>query len=316
MVNWEERRLIVKVASLYYFEGWTQAQVAKKIGVSRPVISKLLNKAKEQGIVEIYIKDENIHTVELEQRLEKKYHLKEAIVVPTSGLTQDMIKRAIGKATSYYVSKNIKGMDSIGISWGTTVASFVQEYPYEQHRELKVIPLVGGMGRKFVELHSNLLAYELAKKMNCECSYLYAPAMVEAKELKERLIQSEDIASVLEEGRNVKMAVVGIGSPFKGSTMKVMNYLKEEDIATLKKIGAVGDMSSRFYDALGQPIDHPLNELVIGIDLDELKRIPIVIGVSEGAHKVDSVEAALKGGYLDVLVTDDSTAQSLINAIG
>ncbi|MDN7244103.1 sugar-binding transcriptional regulator [Planococcus sp. 1R117A] len=308
MMNWEERRQIVKVSRLYYFEGQTQAEIAKKIGVSRPVISKLLNKARENGIVEIYIKDENAHTVELEHRLEKKYQLKEAIVVPAMGRDSEMVKHSLGKAASFYISKNINGKKSLGISWGSTLAKFVQEYPYEQHQNLKVIPLVGGMGRKLVEIHSNLLAYQLAQKMNSNCSYLYAPAMVESAELKKRLVQSEDIAMVLEEGRNVDMAVVGIGNPFKGSTMTTMEYLKEDDLISLKQAGAVGDIGSRFYDQAGNEIKHPLNDLVIGLDINEYKQIPEVIGIVEGTHKVESIKAALRGGYFDVLVIDDVTA--------
>ncbi len=311
-MNWEERRQIVKVANLYYFDGQTQAQIASKMGVSRPVISKLLNKAREMGIVEIYIKDENAHTVELEQQLEKAYGLKEALVVPAANLGTDMIKHALGKAAASYVSKNIKDIKSLGISWGSTLSKFVQEYPYEQHRDLQIVPLVGGMGRKFVNIHSNLLAYQLAQKMNSYCSYLYAPAMVESVELKERLIQSEDIAMVLEEGRNVEMAVVGLGNPFEGSTMVDMNYLTKEDLDSLKSAGAAGDIGSRFYDANGIQIRHPLNDLVIGLDLEEFKNIPQVVGIVEGAHKVESLRAALKGGYLDVLIIDDVTADLLL----
>lgn len=312
-MNWEERRQIVKVANLYYFDGQTQAQIASKMGVSRPVISKLLNKAREMGIVEIYIKDENAHTVELEQQLEKTYQLKEALVVPAANLSTEMIKHALGKAASSYVSKNIKDIKSMGISWGSTLSKFVQEYPFEQHRDLQIVPLVGGMGRKLVDIHSNLLAYQLAQKMNSYCSYLYAPAMVESLELKERLVRSEDIAMVLKEGRNVEMAVVGLGNPFKGSTMTEMQYLTPKDLDSLKQAGAVGDIGSRFYDADGKQIKHPLNDLVIGLDLEEFKKIPQVIGIVEGAHKVESIRAALKGGYLDVLVIDDVTADLLLH---
>ncbi|TWT01109.1 sugar-binding transcriptional regulator [Planomicrobium sp. CPCC 101079] len=312
MIDWEERRQIVKVSKLYYFDGQTQAEIAKKIGVSRPVISKLLNKARDIGIVEIYIKDESAHTVELEHRLEKKYNLKEAIVIPTADMTKEMVKQALGKAASVYVSKNLQGIKSLGLSWGSTLSKFVQEYPYEQHRELKIIPLVGGMGRKLVEIHSNLLAYQLAQKMNSNCSYLYAPAMVGSYELKQRLIQSEDIAMVLEEGRNVEMAVVGIGNPFEGSTMTTMDYLTERDLESLQDAGAAGDIGSRFFDAAGKQIQHPLNDLVIGLDLNEFKNIPEVIGIVEGTHKADSVKAALSGGYLDVLVIDDATAELML----
>lgn len=307
-MNWDERRQIVKVSRLYYFDGLTQAEIAKKMGVSRPVISKLLNKARENGIVEIYIKDENAHTVELEHRLEKKYQLKEAIVVPAAGRDPEMIKHSLGKAASFYISKNINGKKSLGISWGSTLAKFVQEYPYEQHQQLKIIPLVGGMGRSLVEIHSNLLAYQLSQKMNTGCSYLYAPAMVETAELKRRLIESEDIAMVLEEGRNVDMAVVGIGNPYEGSTMATMQYLTGEDLESLKEAGAIGDIGSRFYDQSGNEIKHPLNELVIGLDINEYKKIPEVIGIVEGSHKVESIRAALNGNYLNVLVIDDVTA--------
>lgn len=311
-MNWEERRQIVKVSRLYYFEGLTQAEIAKKIGVSRPVISKLLNKARESGIVEIYIKDENAHTVELEHQLEKKYGLKEVIVVPAAGRNPEMVKQSLGKAASFYISKNINGKKSLGISWGSTLAKFVQEYPFEQHQQLKIIPLVGGMGSKLVEIHSNLLAYQLAQKMNTTCSYLYAPAMVENAELKNRLVQSADIAMVLEEGRNVDMAVVGIGNPYEDSTMTTMEYLKKEDLQSLKQAGAVGDIGSRFYDQSGKQIKHPLNDLVIGLDINEYKQIPEVVGIVEGTHKVQSLKAALRGGFLDVLVIDDSTANLII----
>lgn len=311
-MNWEERRQIVKVSRLYYFEGLTQAEIAKKIGVSRPVISKLLNKARESGIVEIYIKDENAHTVELEHQLEKKYGLKEVIVVPAAGRNPEMVKQSLGKAASFYISKNINGKKSLGISWGSTLAKFVQEYPFEQHQQLKIIPLVGGMGSKLVEIHSNLLAYQLAQKMNTTCSYLYAPAMVENAELKERLVQSADIAMVLEEGRNVDMAVVGIGNPYEDSTMTTMEYLKDNDLMSLKQAGAVGDIGSRFYDQSGNQIKHPLNDLVIGLDIDEYKQIPEVVGIVEGTHKVQSLKAALRGGFLDVLVIDDTTANLII----
>jgi DNA-binding transcriptional regulator LsrR (DeoR family) len=315
MVNWDERRLIVKIANLYYFEGRTQAQIAKAIGVSRPIISKLLHKAKDDGIVEIYIKDENAHTVELEKKLEQKYNLQEVIVVPTSDLTSEMIKQSIGKATSFYISKNVKNIRSLGISWGGTISSFVKEYPYEQKQDLKIVPLVGGMGKELVEIHSNLLAYQLAKKMNCSCSYLYAPAMVETEELKERLVNSADIATVLQEGQNVDLAIVGIGNPFENSTMIKMGYLKEEDLQTLKKYGAVGDIGSQFIDTSGKPISHPLNNKVIGLQLEHLKNIPKVIGIIEGKHKVGSLKAILKGNYLDVVIMDDLIANQLLRNI-
>ncbi|WP_047982674.1 sugar-binding transcriptional regulator [Ornithinibacillus contaminans] len=312
MLSWEERRLMVKVAMLYYFEGWTQAEIATKYNVSRPVISKLLNTAKKEGIVEIYIKDETFHTVELEQKLIKKFDLKEVIVVSTAGFAPELAKRQLGKTGASYLAKRTKNVKSLGISWGSTLLSLVEEYPYEHKNNVHIVPIVGGMGSEYVHLHSNQLAFNLAQKMNTTCSYLYAPALVDSLDLKERLVNTKDIAHVLEEARNVELAVVGLGNPFKGSTMEKIGYLNPDDLTSLRKAGAVGDISSRFFDAVGNELQHPLNQRVIGLDLEDIRKIPEVIGIVEGSYKLESIEAALQGGYLDVLITDDRTAQELV----
>ncbi|WP_221568394.1 sugar-binding transcriptional regulator [Alkalihalobacillus sp. TS-13] len=313
MLSWEERRQMVKVATLYYFEGLTQDQIAKKVGVSRPIISKLLQKSKDTGIVEIYIKDESAHTVELEQKLVKKFALKDAIVIPTSGSSPESSKRAVARAGAYYLSRNLKGVKNLGISWGSTLAELVAQFPYIRREDIKIIPLEGGMGRQYVEIHANQLAYELAKKLNGKCSYLYAPAIVETKELKERLMEMQDIEAVLQEGRNVDKALIGIGNPFENSTLEKIGYLKKEDLDSLREVGAVGDIGFRFFNQAGKPIQHPLNDKVIGASLELLKKIKEVIVVVEGEHKLDSVFGALKGNYIDVLVIDEFTASSLID---
>ena len=314
MLSWEERRQMVRIANLYYVEGWTQQQIAKKVGVSRPVISKMIQKAKDVGIVEVYIKDENVHTVDLEKRIEEKFGLKDTVIVPSIGLTPDMTRRAVGQAAGRYLARNLKSdVERLGISWGTTLAEVVKEYPFERREKISVVPLVGGMGTNSVEIHANHLAYELAKKMNGKCCYLYAPAIVETEELKERLVKMNDIASVLEEGKSVEVALIGIGNPHKGSTMKDIGYLKDTDIQNLKKVGAVGDISSRFFDYDGMPIENDLDRRIIGLSLKDLKKIPYVIGIVEGTYKSESILAALQGGYLQTLIIDEETAQTLLD---
>ncbi|MBS2770390.1 sugar-binding transcriptional regulator [Anoxybacillus rupiensis] len=312
MLEWEERRQLVKVATLYYMEGWTQEQIAKKIGVSRPIISKMLQRAKEVGIVEIFIKDESAHTVELEQKLEKHYGLKDAVVVPTVGLTPDMVKRAVARAGAYYLSKNLKSVKRLGISWGTTLAELVKEFPYIRKEELKIIPLEGGMGRKFVEIHANQLAHELAKKMSCTCLYLYAPAIVETEELRERLLSMPDIESVLEEGRNIDVAIIGIGNPHKSSTLRKLGYLEDDDLHYLRKLGVVGDIGFRFFDESGNVIINSFTNKVIGVSLSELKKVNRVIAVVEGIHKLESIKGALNGGFINVLIIDEQTAAAIV----
>jgi DNA-binding transcriptional regulator LsrR (DeoR family) len=226
-----------------------------------------------------------------------------------------MVKKAVGQAGAYYLSKYLKkrNVNQLGISWGSTLAELVKEYPFERKEQMSIVPLVGGMGTKHVEIHANQLAYELAKKMSCTCSYLYAPAIVETKELKERLVSMREISSVLEEGKKVDVALIGLGNPYKGS-MRKLGYLKDNDLKQLRKLGVVGDIGSRFFDESGVVVNHPLNDKVIALPLEQLKKVKEVIGVVEGTHKVESTQAALKANYLDVLIIDEQTALALLEA--
>lgn len=311
-MEWQEKRQLVKVSSMYYHDGLTQAQIAQKLGVSRPVISKLLQRAKDEGIVKIYIKDESVHTVELERQLEQYFGLSDAVIVPNNGLSEEMAKREVGQAGASYISNNIKDVKSIGISWGETLAHLVQEYPYERREDVTVVPLEGGMGVKQVQIHANQLANELAKKLQSTCTYLYAPAIVETEELKERLMGMEDVQTVLEIGRNVDVALIGIGNPYANSTLMRLGYIQEHDLTQLREVGTIGDIGFRFFDENGAPINDSLNTKVIGITLAEFQKIKKVIAVVEGQHKVESILGALKGKFIDVLITDELTASAII----
>ncbi|MCM3728168.1 sugar-binding transcriptional regulator [Neobacillus cucumis] len=311
MLGSEDKRQLVRIANLYYVEGWTQGQIAKKTGVSRPFISRLLKKAKDSGIVEVYINDESIHTIELEKKIKNMFKLDEVIVVSTEGLAPEMIKKTVGQAGSYYLSKNLGDAKQVGISWGTTLLELVKEYPFEQ-REINIVPLVGGIGTHHVEIHANQLAYELARKMNGTSSNLYAPAIVETQELKDYLLEIPDIAMVLEKGKNVDVALISIGNPYTNSTLRALGYLQDEDLKQFCKMGVVGDIASRFFDQEGDLVNHPLNDKVIGLSLEQLKQIQKVVAIVEGTHKVDSLSAALKGGYINVLIIDEESASALI----
>ncbi len=309
----EDRRLIVKVAKLYYFDGMTQAEIARKIGVSRPIVSKMLTRAREDKIVEIFIKDESAHTVDLEIQMEKIYSLREVIVVPSSDYNPEAKLNLLGQAAAAHVSKKMDNVKSIGISWGNAVSAVINAYPFQKNEDVNVVPLIGGMGRSELDLHSNMLTLKFAQKLNTTCSYLYAPAMIKNIDTKHRLLESEDIYGVLDEGRNVDMAIVGMGNPLLGSTMETIGYLSQEDVESLRAADAVGDINSIFFDESGRSLDHHINESVIGIDLQALKQIDETIAIAHGDNKVRSIHAGLLSGAVDVLVTDDDTARKILD---
>lgn len=315
MLNWTEKRELVRVAKLYYFKGYTQAEIANQIGVSRPAISKLLQKAKDSGVVEIIIKDETVNTVELEQQLENTFSLNEVIVVPVEdNANEEITKQFVAKAAASYINGLMKDVKKVGISWGETLYYMVNEFPYERYQDITVLPLVGGIGRQRIEIHSNQLAYQLSQKIGGKYEFLYAPALVESIDLKNQLLDSTDIHSLLNEIKRVELAIVGIGNPYD-STIAEMGYLRKEDMDELKKHQAIGDINSRFINRDGKEIPSPINNRVIGIEISDLRKIPTVVAVASGIKKADAIVSALKGNSFTSLIIDEPTAQRILYSL-
>ena len=312
-MRWEEKRDLVKIATWYYQYGWTQAQIAQKIGISRSIISKKLQDAKELGIVEIFIKDETAYTVELEQKLETKFKLEEAIVVATHNLSYEESTNWLAKKAAYALNKRILKVNKLGISWGKTIRKFVNEFPYITNKELVIVPLIGGMGAEEVDLHSNQICYDLKKKMQCTCKYLYAPALVEDQTMKNDLCKNKYINEVLNEGKTVDMAIVGISNPYQNSTMEEIGYINKKDLEEFRYYDVVGDCNSRFYTSDGKEANSPINQRIIGLSLDDLREIPTVVAIVSGENKEKAVIAALNSKIIDIIVMTDKMAEYVLN---
>lgn len=307
-----DEKELVKIASMYYEEGMTQAEIAKIIGVSRSLVSKNLIDAKEAGLVEIFINSKSVYSVELERKLEQKFNLKSAIVVDTMDLAGSEVDKMIGRQAALYLQKASKKATKIGMSWGKSLRKLVDNYPFTNQPDVTVYPLIGGMGDDYVDIHSNQLSYDLARKMRGKAKYLYAPALVSNPRIKEDLFENPTIYSVIEEGRVVDIALVGVASPFEKSTMAEIGYIKEQDISELKKSGIKGDINSRFFDENGKEADCQLNKSVIGVNLEDIKKIPTVIGIAYGIEKVESIKLALEHQLINVIVTTDKVVHELL----
>ena len=211
MENYTEKDY-VKVAIMYYDEGMTQAEIAKKMGVSRSLVSKILIDAREAKIVEIFINSQSVFTTKLERELEQRFGLQDAVVIDTVGLTATEVKRRVSRAAATYMESHLRKnshIRRIGISWGETLRQLVNYLPYVNHSNFHIYPLIGGMGNEHFYLHSNQLVQTIAQKMRATAHYLYVPAMVSSITLKKELEQDSTISRVLEEGRKVDLASMG-----------------------------------------------------------------------------------------------------------
>lgn len=309
-------RDLVKVATMYHKENMKQSDIAKRLGISRSLVSKYLIDAKNQGIVEIYIKSESAYSVELELQLEKLFGLTKAVVLDTSTLRENEIEKIIIQTAITAYKRDIAKAEKIGLSWGKILRRFVDEYPYENHPDACIIPLIGGMGSDYVDIHSNQLAYDLARKLRAKCKFLYSPALVDNPQIKENLINNAAIKDVLEAGRSVDMAIVGLASPFSDSnTMTEIGYISQEDIQMLAEAEVVGDINSKFFDAEGQEVACTINENVIGVSLDSIRKIPKVATICYEDTKKETLYVAMKSKVFNCVTVTDVLAEYLINRI-
>jgi len=307
-----EEKELVKVATMYYEEGLTQAEIAKKMGVSRSLISKMIIDAKKDGIVEVFIKSDTAYTVDLERKLEEKYQLKGAVVVDTAHLNDNEIETIISQTAALYLKKISKDVKSIGVSWGGSLRKMIDCFPYTNQKDTVVYPLVGGVGDEHVEVQANQLCSDLARKMRGQNKYLYAPISVRNPQLKKEILSIQSLSNVLEEAKEVDLALVGLANPFKNSTMEKLGYINEEIKEELEKCRVKGDINWRFFDENGQENGIELNQNIIGVELADLKKIPKIFAIVYGEEKVEPIHLALENKLLNIIVTTDKVAEELL----
>lgn len=307
-----EEKETVKIAKMYYEEGMTQAQIAKVMGVSRSLISKILLDAKTNGIVEVFIHSETAYSVELERQLEKKFNMNKAIVIDTRNLTQDEIDKTAGQQSALYLKKLSKTNKKMGISWGHSLRSMVDSFPYTQLEDVTLYPLIGGMSDDHFDIHSNQLCFDLGRKMRATIKYLYAPASVSNLVIKNELTNNKAVKSVLEEASEVDLALLGISNPFENSSMLKIGYIDKKDISLLKEKKVIGDINSKFFTVDGEEAEIEFNNLVIGLGLDEIKNIPLRMSIAIDKSKTDALKVALTNNLLNIIVTTDDIALGVL----
>ncbi|MDU5509797.1 sugar-binding transcriptional regulator [Enterococcus gilvus] len=313
MVNQDDRDL-VRVATMYYKEDMKQSDIAKQLGFSRQLVSKYLIDARNNGIVDININSSSAYSVQLEIKLQKAFGLKRAAVLDTSYLKDQEVEKLIIQMAISAFKKDIAKAKKIGVSWGKILRRLTDEYPYVNQPDTTIIPLIGGMGSDQVEVHSNQIAYDLSRKMRAKCKYLYVPALVESKETKRNLVENNTVKDVLEDGKNVDFAIVGVATPFsKNNTMTKIGYINQEDIADLAKVDVVGDINSRFFDESGNEVSCRINENVIGIDLQDIRNIERVCAICFEEEKKDVLYTAIDSKIINCVAVTDELAEYLLS---
>lgn len=307
-------RLLLKVSKLYYEKQLTQQEISERLKLSRPKVSRLLKQAEEVGVVKInIIPQPGIHT-DLEDALENKYGLKEAVVVDVSEpATQIAVSREVGVAAADYFSRAVNDPCIIGISWGTTLRAMVDAVHAMDCHNSQVVQLIGGLGMPESEAHATYILRRLVAQIGSKLSILNVPGIVDNIGVKKAVLSDSHVRELFEMFAKIDIAFVGIGVPTPESVvMRDGTILTKDQMEMLMEKGAVGDICLRYFDDDGKSIQSDVDARVIGITLDELKKIDRVVGITGGPQKEKVIRAALIGKLINVLITDQQSAKKLI----
>ena len=307
------QRLILKACYQFYRLGLSQTEIAEKLGVSRFQVARMLRTALEDGYVVVKILEPEHWHSDLERTIEERYGLKTVIVVDNDDLDDDEVKWRVGDAAGRYLLEILGDGDILGVSLGSTIQAMVDRLPDRIHRRVEVVQLIGGSPHIRSQVSPEFLTTQLADRFRGRSHLLYAPAVVDGNALRDSLLADSSIQATYAMYRELNVAVLGIGALAQGTTSRLLygGIIDETLLHTLLKQGAVGDVLSYIYRSDGSLVSTALDDCVVAIPLQDLLRVPCRIGVAAGLAKVQAIEGALRGEFINVLVTDSSVAQAL-----
>ena len=307
--------MVTKVATLYHRHGLRQAEIAERLDLSQATVSRLLKRGESEGIVRITVAAPMGVYPQLEDALKERYGLKEAIVVDGSDEPAELLHH-LGAAAAYYVETTLQPDEQIGISsWSETLLAMTKSMrPIRRSTGARVIQILGGVGDPAAAVHAAQLTRGLASLVNGEFSMLPAPGVVGAAGTRRVLLKDPYVQEAVRRFDTITLALVGIGTVEPSPMLaRSGNVFTSAELAALSKAGAVGDICLRFFDAEGDPVEHPLSDRVIGIGLHQLRGCRRSVGIAGGTRKLAAIRGALLGRWVNVLITDERVAEGLLS---
>lgn len=308
---------LAEIASLYFEKHLSQSEIAERTFISRSRVSRLLKESKEKGLVTVKINFTGERYFELEEIIKKKFKLKDARIFNNRNKTDDEILLGLGNLAAEYLEDIISENTNLGISWGKAVYNTVNSLQGSKKKQnIKVIQLMGSASSDNEYIDVRELISTVSKLINAKAYYLNAPLYMEDNYARNILMKDPINAETLRLAVNADILLTGIGSMDSNNFSHLWKgYLTEPYMEELKRMGVVGYIFAYFYDAMGNVFDNDSNKRIVGIDISQIKSIKTVIGVAGGACKASAVLGALKGNFINVLVTDYDTANEILNLL-
>lgn len=300
-------------AWLYYEDGLTQGEIAERMGLSRASVNAYLADARTRGIVHIEIDPEKFRALSIARALRDHFNLQDCVVIPTDAGERPLITR-LGEAGAQVLRRSLKSGETVAVTWGRTMLALAEALDHPGLQDMRVVQATGGTTAK-IAWTPEACASRLAEALAARCIPISAPAIVSSPEVRALLMAEPVLAEQLAILAQADRIVLGISSLRPESTIHSSGFL-DAGVQHAHYQDAVGSIVGRFISARGAPVIGPMDGRTIGVDLEALGRIPQRMAVAGGVDKVPAILAALRGGHVNVLVTDAVTGRGILTAEG
>ncbi|MFD1124344.1 sugar-binding transcriptional regulator [Lentilactobacillus raoultii] len=299
----------VKIAAMYYEDDLSQTEIAKSLGISRPTVSRMLQYAKETGIVKIQIADPLMSAEILRTQLHQKYQI-DIQVVPTQTGGSGTILEQVGQFAADFLVKLVQPGDVIGLGWGETIHAVTQHVEQQATAGVRVVELKGSVSDSQEKTWAYESINELAVAYRTTPAYLPLPVIFDNRLTKQMVERDRYIKRILTLGRKADIALFTVGTVQNNALLFRLGYFSNQEKQQLQR-EAVGDLLSRFIDRQGKIVDPEIDDRTIGLKLTELNEKRHAILVAAGDKKLESVYAVLKAGYVNHVIVDQGLAKRL-----
>ena len=302
------------MAWFYYKDELTQDEIAKRLSVSRASVGRMLDRARRVGLVTINLNADHLNAFEVSRQLRGTFGLAEALVVPDHQAEHgdhQALNARLGLGGAQFMSTHLRPGGTLGVGWGETVSRVIAATSFGAVGPVHMVTLTGGVDA-YLQAFLSSKGDGAAEGDGTSATVIPTPIVASTPELAAALKAEPTIQQVLKQACGVEQALVGVGTPTADATIVRMGYLEADDVRLLGDQGVVGDILGQFFDASGRVVPLPIHDRRIGIELSDLTQIPKVVGVAGGLHKAEAILGALRGRFLDVLVTNELTALRLL----
>ena len=310
-----DRSLLVKIARQYYLEEMPLRQIAGKLNISITSVSRLLARARHEGLVEIRIHDTDPGFRELEMRIESVFGLKECTLVRFSENTESMYAD-IAQAVGQVFRRHLKNRTYLGVSWGETLKAVGQYLKIGGLSHVRVVPIIGAMGMIETGIYANSIAKSFAERLGGVSYLVNPPAILGSKRVKNSVSNDTNFFKVKSLWNRIDVALLSVSGLDAEASIARCGMFSSEELTYLRSLGVVCATNFNMIDENGQEVTNRVSDRIINMDLPQLRKARIVILAACGTKKEQAVAAALRGKIADILITDNKTAEHLVRHEG